>query len=66
MRAYVGMVKKIISHELKGDSLQKYVQFQATILIKLEDRLAFLEDLQEDINELSPQTSAGLGISLGS
>ena len=52
----------IVGDELTGDALARYLATHAALGVPQEHRDSFLEDLKEDLDELSPHRIAGLGI----
>lgn len=58
------IIRHIIVNLLKGKSMHDYIQSQSKRLVNPEDLVNFLEDVQEDLKELSPQRIAGLGITI--
>lgn len=55
------VLRRVILEELAGDALVARLR-EAALAIPETDRAACLEDLEEDVRELSPQRLAGLGV----
>ena len=56
------VIGDIIANQLAGNALDKYLAGEAVRGIPEEHRESFLEDIREDLEEISPQRIAGLGI----
>lgn len=56
------VIGDIIAHQLTGEALDEYLAGEAARGIPEEHREGFLEDIREDLEEISPQRIAGLGI----
>lgn len=59
------LIGHIVTHCLTGDGMNNYIQFQVQQLIPNEHRANFLEDVQEDLNNIAPQRIAGMGVTVG-
>jgi len=53
---------EIITRELIGPALERYIETEAGNAVPAPHREDFLEDIREDLREISPQRIAGLGI----
>jgi len=58
------LISHIITQKLVGQAMQDYITTQTHELVKKEDQAAFLEDIQEDLAEISSQRIVGMGISV--
>lgn len=56
------LLHDVIVNQLTGDPLKKYIVDQVQKLIEEEDRNLFIEDVEEDLQEISLSRIAGLGI----
>lgn len=56
------IIHDIIVNRIVGATLNEYISSQTLKLIKKEDQEAFIEDIKEDLTEISPSRIAGLGI----
>jgi Fic family protein len=56
------IIRVIITDELINDALERYINTRATAMIPVESQADFIEDVWEDLNEISPTRIAGLGI----
>ncbi len=56
-------VRYIVTHSLHGAAIESYLREQEARFVPEQHVSAFREDIYEDLQELSPQTSVGLGIS---
>lgn len=56
------LLREIILNQLIGEPLQRYISAQTLQLVKEPDQKAFLEDVLEDLKEISESRIAGLGI----
>ena len=57
-----GIISHIITYNLVGRSLHKYISTQTSKLIKKKDRASFIEDVMEDLKEIDESRIVGLGI----
>lgn len=55
------ILRHVVTKLLKGQSLTDYVKDQAKVLIPAAAQEAFVEDVWEDLDRLSPERIAGLG-----
>ena len=58
------VLRQIISQKLSGESLRKYIAAQAEEHVKKNEQQAFLEDIQEDLEQMDESRIAGLGITV--
>lgn len=56
------IVSHIISHGLKAQAMKLYIFEEARKDIDAQDQVAFIEDVEEDLREISQERIAGLGI----
>lgn len=56
------VIRDIIVNNMTGKVLDKYISSQTSKLVKKEDQDAFIEDIREDLKEISPSRIAGLGV----
>jgi len=59
------LIRKIITERLVDEALEAYIRNQASVMIPVESLADFIEDVWEDLNEISPPRIAGLGITQG-
>jgi hypothetical protein len=57
-----GIISYIITHNLVGRSMRKYISTQTSKFIKKEDQTSFIEDVMEDLKEINESRIVGLGI----
>lgn len=58
------LIRHIVTRLLTGEKLDKYIENKARQHITAADQAAFVEDIREDLKELSPSRIAGIGISI--
>lgn len=58
------IIRYIITHDLSKNEAQAYIQEQSAQQINKNDQANFIEDVEEDINEINAQRIVGLGISV--
>lgn len=56
------VIREVIANRLTGEAQRARIIEMATQLVPGEDRDGFIEDVMEDLEEISPQRIAGLGI----
>ena len=56
------IIRELILHNKAGKQLNQYIQVETIKQIPLVDRKAFLEDIQEDLDQIDESRIAGLGI----
>lgn len=56
------VIREVIANRLTGEAQHAHIAEVATQLIPDGDRDGFIEDVMEDLEEISPQRIAGLGI----
>jgi Fic family protein len=59
------LIRVIITDRLIDEAMDGYIHTQAAAMIPVEPLADFIEDVWEDLNEISPTRIAGLGITLG-
>lgn len=57
-----GVISDIITHNLVGRAMLKYISTQTSKLVKKEDQASFIEDVMEDLKEINEIRIVGLGI----
>lgn len=58
------VLREIIVHRLYGDSLKKYIAAQAVERVAQKDQAAYIEDINEDLQQMDESRIVGLGITL--
>jgi hypothetical protein len=58
------VVRSIIINKLTKNALTTFISERTQQLIPSKDQIDFIEDINEDLKELSPQTISGLGITI--
>lgn len=56
------IIKEIVVSLLAGDAMKAYIDSRTAQSIPEDDREDFIEDVNEDLREISPQRIAGMGI----
>lgn len=56
------VIREVIINRLRGKAQEARISEMATQLVPTGDRDGFIEDIREDLQEISPQRIAGLGI----
>jgi len=56
------LIRDIILQKIVGEEMKQYISSQTMRLVKEEDRVAFIEDVFEDLKEIDQNRIIGLGI----
>lgn len=56
------IIRHIISKQLHGKQVDKFIQAEVSKLIKPEDQAPVSKNIKEDLEQLGPHSMAGLGI----
>lgn len=56
------ILRHVILHQIVEPAIEHYIETQAQVLVKGEDRQAFIEDIYEDIENIDVSRLAGLGV----
>lgn len=59
------VLREIILQQFKGQALEDFISSQAAALVEKNHRGAFIEDIQEDLEEMDETRIAGLGVTPG-